>query len=112
MCSLSGSTAACLTVAQEVAMQAEQEVSYKSCAPANTFACQPGTGEVVTQPLVPLQQFLSPHRLATKSVDGRMNVWDVEEKKQMSTWKVSILLHQPQAAFCINISKALVIRFF
>ena len=38
-----------------------------------------------------LQQYLGAHRLATKSVDGRMTVWDLEERKLISTWKVSLL---------------------
>ncbi|DBB08847.1 hypothetical protein WJX82_004976 [Trebouxia sp. C0006] len=33
-------------------------------------------------------QFLSQNRLATKSVDGRMCVWDLAARKQLSSWKV------------------------
>ena len=39
-----------------------------------------------------LQQFLSENQLATKSVDGRMNVWDLSQKKQTASWKVSLML--------------------
>lgn len=33
-------------------------------------------------------RYFSAHRLATKSVDGRMTVWDLEARTQISTWKV------------------------
>ena len=58
-------------------------------APLNMFACHAVTAEAVSQLEAALQRFLSPHRLATKSVDGRMNVWDLGERKHISTWKVS-----------------------
>ena len=42
-----------------------------------------------------LQQFLCQNRLATKSVDGRMCVWDMAARKQLSSWKVSSLHCEP-----------------
>ncbi len=42
-----------------------------------------------------LQQFLCQNRLATKSVDGRMCVWDMAARKQLSSWKVSNLHCEP-----------------
>lgn len=33
-------------------------------------------------------RFLTPERLATKSVDGRMCIWDMAARRQLSTWKV------------------------
>ena len=45
---------------------------------------------ILTDCLSLVQRFLTPERLATKSVDGRMCIWDMAARRQLSTWKVSI----------------------
>lgn len=40
-------------------------------------------------------RILPGNRLATKSGDGRMIVWDLAAKKQISCWKVKIPVSQP-----------------
>jgi hypothetical protein len=34
-------------------------------------------------------RFLPCRRLASKSLDGRMFVWDTERREQLASWKVS-----------------------